>query len=105
MIKRILLGVAGTPATAAKAHYAVEPAKRFGASVSPVSVVDSTRLARIGPAPAGALHLAAQMVDSRVRLSREQSEAALAGFEERCQAGGVACEMIRREGDPFDVLA
>ena len=67
MIRRILVGVAGTPATEAKIAYTVELAARHDASISAMSVVDVVRLAKVGPVPLGGAHCA----KARITRSRD----------------------------------
>lgn len=104
MMKRILVGITGSPATEAKIAHTLDLARHHEASVSLVSIIDTAKLARIGPVPLGASHMAAQKREERVQASREQAEAALSLFAEKAEAAGIALDIIRREGDPFDVL-
>ena len=66
MIRRILVGVAGTPATEAKIACTVELAARHGATISALCVIDVAPLAKVGPVPLGVAHYARQMRDGRV---------------------------------------
>ena len=104
MIKRILVGISGTPATPAKIRYALEIARHYGASLSLMSVINTSRLSRVGPFPVGMGHMAAKMRDERIQACREHAEAAIAQFEEAAAEAGVKSEIIRKEGDPFDIL-
>ncbi len=105
MFRRILVGVAGTPATEAKIAYTVELAARHGAAVSAMSVVDVERLAKVGPVPIGGAHYAKQMRDDRVAKIRQTAQGALERFEAACADAGVPFSVIRAEKDPFDALA
>jgi nucleotide-binding universal stress UspA family protein len=104
MIKRILIGVSGTPASQAKMAYALDLAQRHGAELTLMSVIDVDRLARVGPVPLGGAHYAARLRDVRVEESRDRALAAIADFEAAASAAGVAVHAIAREGDPFDLL-
>ena len=54
MIKRILVGLAGTPYTDTAIRRAVELAKAHEAEVTGVTVVDVQKLSMVGPVPIGA---------------------------------------------------
>jgi len=53
MIKRILLGLGGTPFTDVAIERAVELAKGHDALITGVTVVDTKQLAQVGPVPLG----------------------------------------------------
>ena len=61
MIKRILLGLGGTPYTDVAIERAVELAKDHGARITGVTVVDIKRLKKIGPLPPGGDALAEKL--------------------------------------------
>ena len=105
MIRRILVGVAGTPATEAKIACTVDLAVRHGATISALSVVDVDRLSKIGPVPLGGAHYARQMRDERVAGIKQTADNALERFHEACGAANVPFTVIRAEADPFDALA
>ena len=104
MIRPILVGVAGTPATEAKIADTVELAARHGAAVSAMSVVDVDRLSKVGPVPIGGAHYAKQMRDDRVTMIRQTAQTALERFEAACADAGVPLSVIREEKDPFNAL-
>ena len=66
MIKRILLGLGGTPYTTVAIRRAVELAKRFEAEVTGVTVIDVKGLSNVGPVPARALHATELMTDKNL---------------------------------------
>ena len=105
MIRRILIGLAGTPATEAKIAYTVDIAARHGAMVSAMSLVDVARLAKVGPVPIGGAHYAKQMRDDRIARIRQAARTALERFEAACADAGVPFTIIREETDPFNALA
>lgn len=105
MLKRILVGVSGTPALEAKISYTLDLAKRHGAQVQLVDVVDVDRLGEIGPIPIGAGHFAKRMIAKRIESSHEISNSAVKIFTERCQSEGVSVETLSHEGDPLAVIA
>ena len=104
-MKRILVGISGTPATPCKIEYAIELAKRHGAKLDMLSVIDVDRLAHVGPVPIGGTHFADRIRDDRVRQSHENAEKAIAAFKVKADAAGIDYTHVMAEGDPFELLA
>jgi nucleotide-binding universal stress UspA family protein len=69
MIKRILLGLGGTPFTDVAIERAVELAKAHGALITGVTVVDTKQLAQVGPVPPGGGTYAAKLRDKRIAIT------------------------------------
>ena len=105
MIKRILVGVTGGAAATAKRRFAIDLARRHGAAVEVLSVVDVARLAHVGPVPMGAGYYAHHLVEERIHRSHALADAAVETFEAECRAAGVEVRVLTQEGDPFDVLS
>ena len=101
MIRKILLGLGGTPYTTVAIQCAVELAKRFEAEITGVTVLDLGRLttvhlAREETVPA-ALH--------RVLLTREQVEETINAFESACVAEGIKYRVKQEENETsFDLM-
>jgi len=104
MIKRILVGVAGTPALAAKIEMALALAKRFGGEIGVVSIVDTDRLVKLGPVPLGAGAYAARLSKHRIESSHRLDDAAIETFAEACAEAKVPMQAHRYEGNPLEVL-
>lgn len=104
MIRRILVGVAGTPAYQTKIDYAVDLAERHGAEVGIVSIVDERRLAFVGPVPLGAGKYAQDLREHRVEQSRQLDADATAKIEDACTKAGVPVRRIREDGSALDTL-
>jgi len=105
MIKRILLGLGGTPYTTVAIQRAVELAKRFEAEITGVTVVDIEGLSNVGLVPAGALHAAREMAKQRVRVTKEKIGEAISELESACAAAGIKFHIKQGErGDPFDFM-
>jgi nucleotide-binding universal stress UspA family protein len=105
MIKRILLGLGGTPYTTVAIQRAVELAKRFEAEITGVTVVDIEGLSNVGLVPAGALHAAREMAKQRVRVTKEKIGEAISELESACAAEGIKFHIKQEErGDPFDFM-
>lgn len=105
MIKRILVGLGGTPFTTVSTHCATELARVHDAQTTGVTVVDIGNLGKVGPVPAGAGIYAQRMRERQVRVTREGIEAAVAAFKEHCSTNQVVCRRIEYEQkDPFTAM-
>lgn len=105
MIKKILLGLGGTPYTSIAIQRAVGLAKRFEAEITGVTVVDLNSLVYIGLVSKGALHAAREMTVRRVRVTKEKIEEAISEFESACAADGIKYHIKQEEReDPFDLM-
>lgn len=104
MIKRILLGIGGTPFTAVAVERAVELAALHDARITAVTVVDPDKACKFGPVPAGAGYYAKRMCENRLEVKRNQIEEALAELEKTCDASGVRYNVIWETGNSFDLM-
>ncbi|MBP1739823.1 MAG: hypothetical protein H6Q48_2116 [Deltaproteobacteria bacterium] len=105
MIKKILLGLGGTPYTRVAIQRAVDVAKRFEAEITGVIVVDVKGLSKVGLVPAGALHAAREMAAQRVRVTKEKIAEAISEFESACAAEGIKYHLKQEEREgPFDLM-
>jgi nucleotide-binding universal stress UspA family protein len=104
MLKRILVGVTGTRAFAAKVDFVLDLAERHGAEIGAVSCIDVDRLAKVGPVPIGAGPFAEELVEHRVRRAHACGEEAMRRLAEAGAARGIEVARFEREGDPLDVL-
>ena len=102
MIKRILVGLGGTPFTDVAIRRGVELAVRHGAAITGVTVIDDRRIANVGPVPLGGGAYAQKMRDRRAAVSSEALKQAVAGLETACREAGVACRVEHETGDPFE---
>ncbi len=102
MIKRILVGLGGTPFTPVAVQRAVELAKRYDAEITGVTVVNLQRLAHAGPVPLGTGH---QASEHRIAVTQEKVEAAIHEFESSCDAAGIKHRTHREEAsEPFQLM-
>ncbi len=104
MIKRILVGLGGTPFTDVAIRQAVELAGRHGASIVGVTVVDPKRLGQVGPVPLGAAAYAEKMRERRLAVTREALEETLTTLESACREAAIECRLERETADPFEGL-
>jgi nucleotide-binding universal stress UspA family protein len=105
MIKRILVGLGGTPYTPFAIARAVELAQAHGAELTGITVVDVRRLARVGPVPLGASASARELREFRLQVAQEHVEEAIAQFKSACDRAGVAYSVRQEEGNPFTTMA
>ena len=104
MIKRILLGIGGTPYTAVAIEQAVEIASKNDARLTAITVVDPNRICKFGPVPAGAGAYAKRMCDNRLEITKDQVGDAVGTLEEKCKQAGVRYDVAWETGDPFDLM-
>lgn len=105
MIKRILVGLGGTPFTAAATEFATELGQRHNAQITGVTVVDTSKLAKVGAVPAGGNVYARRMREKRHQVTREGTEQAIEAFKKHCGDHHVACRRIEYEKqDPFGAM-
>ena len=104
MMKRILVGLAGTSYSDAAIRQAVDLARYHGAELTGVTVVDTKQLSSVGAAPIGAEESGIQLREHRLRVTSERVEQVVAAFEEACAAENVPYRVHREEGDAFDSM-
>ena len=105
MIKRILVGLGGTPFTTVATRCATELGDLHQAQLTGVTVVDASKLAKVGPVPAGAGAYAQRMREKKQQATREGIEQAIAAFKEHCSTQKVVCRRIEHEQkDPFAAM-
>jgi nucleotide-binding universal stress UspA family protein len=104
MVKRILVGLGGTPFTTVAVQRAVELARIHDAQLTGVTVVELNRLRKVGPVPPGAGAYAKRMADRRVEVTRERIAEAVAAFEKACGNAGLSHSVEMETGDPFDLM-
>jgi nucleotide-binding universal stress UspA family protein len=104
MIKRILLGLGGTPFTDVAIQRAVELSKSHDALITGVTVVDTKSLKQVGPVPPGGAAYAAKLREQRVAISEERIDSAIGQFKSQCNAAGIRFKVERETGDPFETM-
>jgi len=104
MVKRILVGLAGTPYTEVAVRRAIELAQRHGAEVTGVTVVDVQRLSHVGAVPIGAEGAAEELREHRLRITSEHVHEAVATFKAACRSGRVPHRVVCEEGNAFKLM-
>lgn len=105
MIKRILVGLGGTPFTAVATQCATELGDMHQAQLTGVTIVDTDHLENVGPVPAGADAYAQRMREKKIKVTQEGTELAISLFKKHCSKQQVVCRRIQYEkGDPFEAM-
>ncbi len=105
MIKRILVGLGGTPFTTVATKIATELGDLHQAQLTGVTVVDTHKLDKVGPVPAGGAAYAQRMRERKARITQEGTEQAIAAFKAHCSKQEVVCRRIEYEQkDPFAAM-
>ena len=104
MIKRILVGLGGTPFTAVAVKRAVELARGHDAQVTGVTIVDLNRLQKVGPVPPGAGAYAQRMAKHRIEVTWERVDEAVESFRQTCTENGLSYTVEMETGDPFNLM-
>lgn len=104
MIKRILVGLAGTIYTPVAIERAVTLAKANDAELTGVTVLDSRRLRSVDQVALTSDEGSPENSDLRVPISADCIEASIQRLEQSCQEAGVQHRVLRESGDAFSHL-
>ena len=105
MIRRILVGLGDTKYAESATNMAIEIAKSHDAQLTGISVLDSDRIANVGPVPVGGAHSAIELRHHRLSRVRKVIEEVGARFEAMCLDAQIPYEIQNPEGDPYHCLA
>lgn len=101
-MKRILFGMGGGPYVPVAMEYALELARRHGASITGLAVLDLVRLEDIGSIPIGGGAAAHQLREHRIKQAKQEADAVVAQFQARCSEAGVEHRLVQASGDPVE---
>ena len=104
MVKRILVGLSGTPFTPVAIQRGIEIAERHNAELTGMTVVDIKKLTNVGPVPAGGTSIAQKTREYRMSVTEEHVEKVISDFESACSQAGVTYRVKRETGDPFELM-
>lgn len=105
MIKRILVGLGGTPFTTVATQTATELGDLHQAQLTGVTVVDTSKLDKVGPVPVGGAAYAKRMRERKAQITKDGTEKAIAAFKAHCSEQQVICRRIMYEQkNPFAAL-
>jgi nucleotide-binding universal stress UspA family protein len=101
MIKKILLGLGGTPYTTVAIQRAMQLAKYYNAEITGVTATNINRPKGIGVKQKESAHTNLD----RLTLTRDQVEKAISLFESACSAEGIKYQIKHEEmEDPFSLM-
>ena len=104
MIKRILIGLGGTPFTDVAIERSVELAKIHGALITGVTVVDIKQLRQVGPVPPGGGIYAEKLREKRLAITEDRIEKAIEKFKTKCHESNILTKIEHETGDPFETM-
>ena len=101
MVKRILVGLGGTPFTPTAIRYGTELAEAHQAEIGGVTVIDYRRLHAFEKSG-----FARDAVREYREIERTKTaqEAVIRQFDETCAKTGLQCRVVRESGDPFEKM-
>lgn len=103
MMKRILVGLGGTPYTPSAIEQAVNLAQRHDAEVTGVTVLDVRRVSCEGIGTTKSLNRSV-IQSERLQIVQTRLEESLGFFETACQAAHVKYRLATETGEPFTRL-
>lgn len=98
-LRRIVCWLSGAPAQTDTSEIALALARSSGAALTALSIVAGPGEPS-GPRPAGGTHWARWSAASRRERQRGAAAAALADFQDRARAAGIAAETVHEEAGP-----
>jgi nucleotide-binding universal stress UspA family protein len=104
MLKRILVGLGGTPYTTVAVKRAAELAKAHGAHITGVTVLDLKALQKGVVKPHENSIPIESSVRQKIAVTRSRVEASINRFEEVCSHAGIAFTIQREVGNAFDLM-
>jgi nucleotide-binding universal stress UspA family protein len=105
MIKRILVPLDPSPYSEAALEWAIFMAKRHGAEVSGLVILDFPGIKKsIGPVPLGGSFYAERLQQSRVEEAKKRINSLLTRFIEKCETAKVGHSEERGQGVPSDSI-
>jgi nucleotide-binding universal stress UspA family protein len=102
MLTSILIALDGSPCGAAATTLALEWARRFGARLLALGIVDRVGIRRPEPVPLGAGPHKNVREDARVLDAHQRVAGLLADFRARAGAAGARAEILEEVGDPAE---
>lgn len=104
MIKRVLVGLAGTTYTPVAIERAVTLAQAYDAEVTGVTVLDARRVHSLGGAVPPPWEDADAIRDQRMAITESRIAESIRDFEAVCQTANLKHRVVEESGDPFTKL-
>ncbi|GBD36979.1 hypothetical protein HRbin36_02109 [bacterium HR36] len=104
MLRAILVGLDGSPYSRTAMQLASRWARRFGAEVLAVGVVDEPTIRRPEPVPLGAGYFKQHLEETRLREAAERVHLFLQECQQFCASQQITCRNIVDVGDPWEQI-
>lgn len=104
MIKRILVGLAGTTYTPVAIERAVTLAQTHDAEVTGVTVLDARRVRSLGGAVPPPWENADAIRDRRMAITEARIAQSIRDFEAACQTAEIKYHVVEESGDAFTTI-
>ena len=104
MIKRILVGLAGTTYTPVAIQRAIALAQAHDAEVTGVTVLDARRVLSLGEAVPPPREDADAIRDRRTGITEARIAESIRDFEAACQTANIKHRVVEESGDAFTTL-
>lgn len=103
-IERVVLGLASGPGIEAAVKHAVALAKKHGAELIGLAIIDAKTLRNVGPVPIGGNYYAAQLRDTLIAKARRRMAGTVQLFEDAAREAGIPFSVIVEEAEPAPFL-
>ncbi|MCW5652819.1 monovalent cation/H(+) antiporter subunit G [Hydrogenophaga sp.] len=103
-VRRVVLALTEGPCMARAIGDAVALAREQGAELCGVAIIDTPRLANVGPVPLGALTYAQRMRERRLTQARQAAADVIQRFEQAANDAGLVWSVRLEEGRPRRLL-
>ncbi|MCS7016807.1 MAG: universal stress protein [Gemmatales bacterium] len=104
MLRVILVGLDGSQYSCAATELALQWAKRFGARILALGIVDEPTIRRPEPVPLGAGYYKQHLQETRLREAQERVAEFLRRCHEVCDKEHVECKEITDVGQPWEQI-
>lgn len=104
MIRRLLVGLTGTPFTPVAIQRAIELSERHGAAVTGIAVCDRIAAANVAPLTMASQAAARQKRAERIELLETRVQESIEAFKEACETAGVPSRVVNVNGDPIQAV-
>ncbi len=104
MIRRILVGLTGTPYTPVAIQRARELAKRHDALVTGIAVSNRIAAANVAPLSMVSLVDAERLRAERITTIEQRIDKAVADFEQAFEGSGLRTDVVRTQSNPVEAL-
>ncbi len=104
MMKRVMIGVCRSPAQESLTSFAIELARRHGAEITGLAIVDSERIAPVGPVAVGVFSAKISQREQKIETARDQAAGQMMSLRERVEAAGIVFRQALIEGQSDEVL-